>query len=213
MNRLIKYHAIIVDLDGTLYFQRPVQLCMLFYILFFYLTHPLKWKELLIVRDYRKLYTNHINHLERCSQLAQQYRLRICDVEHIIQNWMINRPLLLLKTFRDKNLLAFLHDVQRYDIKVIIYSDYPVVDKLKVLDLMPYAAYSADDLGCLKPSPEGLLEIIKKNKLVISDCLFIGDKYEKDGKCAKSVGMDYIILSQGIRKRRKYYDMLGMWFR
>jgi len=212
MSRVIKYHAIIADLDGTLYFQFPVQFCMLLNILFFCLTHPFKWKEPLIVRSYRKLYANGINHLERCSQLAERYNLRTCDVEQIIRNWMINRPLLYVKAFRDKKLLDFLKGVQKLDVNVIIYSDYPVVEKLKALDFIPDAAYSADDLECLKPSPKGLLYIIEKNKLVISDCLFIGDKHEKDGKCAENAGMDYFILPKSNRRRRKTYDMLGMWF-
>ena len=212
MNNAVKYKGVIVDLDGTLYFQTPMRICMIFSILFFCITHFFKLREIFIVRDYRRLYTNSLSHLERCSHLAQKYNLSIGQIEHIIQNWMIKRPLPFVKKFRDKKLITQLDCLRKRGIKVIVYSDYPVIDKLEALGFMSDAAYSADDVGFLKPSLEGLLYILNENGLAVSDCLFIGDRYEKDGKCAENTGMDYFILPHCNIKRKRLYDMLGMWF-
>jgi len=208
MNKAKKYNTIVVDLDGTLYFQNPVRLCMAISILIFCITHPFKYQEIFLVRSYRKLYSTGIKHLERCSLLAQQYNLHISQVKSVIQEWMVKRPIPFIRKFCDKRLLALLENCRMLGVKLIVYSDYPVTDKLRALGFAPDAAYCADDVGCLKPSPDGLLHIIKENGIKASDCLFIGDKFEKDGKCAENTGMDYHILPQSRVKREKFYTLI-----
>ena len=207
MNQGKKYNALIVDLDGTLYFQNPVRLRMAISILIFCITHPLKWQEVFLVRDYRILYSNGVKHLERCSLLAQKYHLHTNHVEDIINKWMIERPIPFVRKFRDKRLISLLENCQAQGVKLFVYSDYPVADKMEALGFMPDAAYSADEVGCLKPSPDGLLRILKENEVKASDCLFIGDKFDKDGKCAENTGMDYYILPQSRIRRGKFYKV------
>jgi len=197
------HKAIIADLDGTLYFQLPVRLSMLCAIVLFCLTKPHKIKEIQIVRSYRKKYEKGMEHHDRCLVLSKDYNMDVMRVENIIQKWMIDNPLRSVHKYRDKNLLLLLEEMKNKGTKIIVYSDYPVTEKLKALNFTPDVAYSADDVGCLKPSPEGLLYILKENGLTAADCLFIGDKYEKDGKCAENAGMEYIILPQGKYGRMK----------
>jgi haloacid dehalogenase superfamily, subfamily IA, variant 1 with third motif having Dx(3-4)D or Dx(3-4)E len=211
MSKTTRYQALIVDLDGTLYFQTPVRLFMALSILIFCVIHPFRWREVFLIRYYRKLYTKGIDHSKRCAQIAQQYAVQENLVEQMVEDWMIQRPLSFVRAFRDKRLLSLLSDCQKAGNKIIIYSDYPVTEKLKVLDFKPDAAYAADDVGCLKPMPDGLLHILDEQNLVISECLFIGDKKEKDGKCAENVGMENVILPQSrLLRGRKLIEMLGM---
>jgi hypothetical protein len=70
MSETRKYCAVIVDLDGTLYFQNPVRLCMAISILIFCITRPFRWKDIFLVRGYRKLYASGVNHSESCFRLA-----------------------------------------------------------------------------------------------------------------------------------------------
>jgi len=210
MSQITRYQALIVDLDGTLYFQTPVRLFMALSILVFCVIHPSRWKEVFLIRDYRKLYAKGIDHLERCTEMAQQYSIQENLVEQIVEEWMIQRPLPFVRTFRDKRLLSLLSDCQKAGNKIIIYSDYPVTEKLKALDFKPDAAYAADDVGCLKPMSNGLLHILEEQNFIVSECLFIGDKKEKDGKCAENVGMENVILPQSYLLRRKLIEMLGM---
>jgi beta-phosphoglucomutase-like phosphatase (HAD superfamily) len=51
MKRLTEYQAIIVDLDGTLYFQKPVRMAMLNSMAL----HFWKFRDFLIIQKYRKL--------------------------------------------------------------------------------------------------------------------------------------------------------------
>jgi len=206
-----KLKALIVDLDGTLYFQFPVRLCMLCSIVFFCLTHPFKIKHIKLVRSYRRMYAKGIDHSERCLALSKEFDLDINQTEDIIQKWMIHKPLRSVRRFRDKNLIKLLADKKNRGYKIIVYSDYPVTEKLKALDFTPCAAYAAEDVGCLKPSPEGLLHILSENELEAADCLFIGDKYDKDGKCAENAGMEYIILPQSKPGRKRV--LLTQWGR
>jgi len=212
MNKAGKYNAIVADLDGTLYFLNPVRLCMAVSILLFCITHPLMWQEIFLVRNYRKLYSNGFGHSERCSLLARKYHLSTNQVENIIQKWMVLRPMPFVRKFCDKRLISFLKNCHALGVKLFVYSDYPVTDKLKALGFAPDAAYSADNLGCLKPLPDGLLYILKENGVKASDCLFIGDKFEKDGKCAENTGMDYFILPGCKLKREKVYEILDACF-
>lgn len=185
---------------------------MILSILAFCVIHPLGWKDIFLVRDYRKLYVGGLSHLERCSTLAHQYGIPIYRAEHIVHDWMVKRSLPFVYRFRDKKLLSLLKDIGKHSTKIIVYSDYPVVSKLEALGLMPDAAYSSEDVNCMKPMPDGLLDILKKNGVSVSKCIFIGDRFEKDGKCAENIGMDYCILPQGKFKRKNFYAMLGMWF-
>jgi len=181
-------------------------------MLFFCLTRPHRIKEVLLVRSYRKLYAKGVNHSKRCSGLSKKYNFDISRVENIIQKWMIDNPLRYIKIFRDKDLLQILINLKKQGCKIIIYSDYPVTKKLEALDFTADAMYSADDVGCLKPSPDGLLKICTENELVISECLFIGDRYEKDGKCAENTGMEYTILPQRKRARQRVVTYLASLF-
>ena len=41
----------------------------------------------------------------------------------------------------------------------------------------------------MKPDPKGLINIIRANNLTVDNCLFIGDRLEKDGYCAEKCGI------------------------
>ena len=62
----------------------------------------------------------------------------------------------------------------------------------------------------MKPDKSGLERILAITGFDPCEALFIGDRYEKDGKCAESTGIDYIILPQNYFIRRKYFEMLGV---
>ena len=50
---------------------------------------------------------------------------------------------------------------------------------------------SSDDknINALKPNPKGLNYIIEYFKCPIEHCIFIGDRFDKDGLCAKYAGL------------------------
>ena len=52
------YDAVIFDVDGTLYFQRPMRLKMAWKLGTFYLLHPWRFRELLAVKTFREIREN-----------------------------------------------------------------------------------------------------------------------------------------------------------
>jgi len=185
---LPEYLSIILDMDGTLYYQLPVQLCMAVELFFYYLVHINKAKELLELIKYRKSFENG----------------RLQASTPIIDYWMLHRPLKYIHFFRDKRLLAFIERLQDTGVKIVVYSDYPVKEKIKALaPFTPDFAFCGMDDGikALKPDTKGLLYIIGVLREPVENIVFIGDRMEKDGRCAQQLNMDYIIFGRNILER------------
>ena len=184
MKKLSEYQAIIVDLDGTLYYQQPVRMAMLVEMLLHFWRLP----EFLIVWKYRKLYEQGLNEKQRLALLPEK-------APKIVHEWMIMRPLRHVERWRDGMLLDLLRAVQAAGVRVIVYSDYPVKEKLLALDFVPDQAISAGETGCLKPEGSGLLRILALLGISPERSLVIGDRPEKDGKLAENIGAACVILT------------------
>ena len=194
MRRWSEYKAIIVDLDGTLYYQKPMRIAMVVEMLLnFWLIG-----DFLIVKKYRELYEAGLQEKERFDRLPNR-------APKIIQEWMIDRPQRHIRKYRDRSLIALLQKVQQNDVKIIVYSDYPVKDKLKALCFSPNHAYDSNDIGCLKPDARGILKVLEEQNISVQECLVIGDRYKKDGILAENMGSDYIILPSDMHGREKIY--------
>lgn len=196
------YDAYIVDLDGTLYSQPPVRFGMAKKLMVYYGLHFWKLKELFAIYKYRKLREKDMfagqddfEHLEY-EYLAAKLHMDEARLINTIKVWMIDTPLALINKNRNSKLIEFLESRIQAGAKVIVYSDYPVEDKLGALKFSPTASYYSGDatIACLKPNPQGLKNILSENGLAPEKTLFIGDRMEKDGECAKACGVDYGIL-------------------
>jgi FMN phosphatase YigB (HAD superfamily) len=174
------YRAIILDLDGTLYYQMPLRLCMAFNLLRYYVLHLNRLHELLRLRDFRKTREH--------GQLG--------EAGEVTAYWMQEAPLKYVYRFRDKKLLALMQGLRNKGVKIIVYSDYPAKKKLEALRFEVDYCFCASDpeINCLKPDTKGIKQIIAVVQKPVEQMLFIGDRYEKDGKCAEGVGMEYVIL-------------------
>jgi HAD superfamily hydrolase (TIGR01549 family) len=181
--KLQEYRLIIFDMDGTLYYQFPLRLCMCVELIGYYILHIYKITELLTLSKFRKLYEKGI----------------LGKGNTVVTHWMQERPLRYIALFQDKKLLHLIRSLQEQGVKIAVYSDYPVEQKIRVLhDLAIDHYFCASDtvIHCLKPDPRGLKNIVRITGESIENSLFIGDRYEKDGKCAENAGMDYIILDK-----------------
>lgn len=178
----IDYKAIIVDVDGTLYFQTPMRIKMGSLLI----THPF---TALRVMRFRK---NHERGL-------------IETPDRDVARFMYELPLQYIKRYRDEYLAEILRDYKEKGVRVIAYSDHPAIDKLKALEIDIDAVYDPTTPGIdtLKPDPKGLKLLLEKEGLKPDECLYIGDRYEKDGLCAEALGVEYLILSKDKEKRNK----------
>jgi len=189
---LTEYRAVILDMDGTLYYQRPLRMCMAFELFFYYLAHLSKWRELLMLTAYR--------------EAREAGRLPAPDavIDAVVKRWMQERPLKYVRLFRDRRLIALAERLRRGGAKLAVYSDYPVAGKLAALS--PFTvdfAFDPDDpaIPALKPDPRGLRYITGVIGEAAEDTVFIGDRHEKDGLCAKAAGVDYVILGKSFFSR------------
>ena len=211
MKDLSKYKLIVVDLDGTLYYQKPLRIKMAFSLLFYYGVRPHKIKELLIIKDYRKLrektvFNNEENIEEKIAQtLASKFKKEKEEIEKIVHFWMIEKPFKYIRKYEDKKLVGVLEKAKEKGAKIVVYSDNPADEKTKAINLAFDGVFCATDkdICCFKPDFKGLKAIIDKFNVRTNEVLFVGDRQEKDGKCAEGAGVDFVILSSSKSKRNK----------
>lgn len=54
-DKITRYKAVIFDLDGTLYYQKPFRVRMLCFLAGYIVRHPSSLKDMLIIKKYRKV--------------------------------------------------------------------------------------------------------------------------------------------------------------
>ncbi|MDR2633865.1 MAG: HAD family hydrolase [Treponema sp.] len=190
--KLHEYRAVILDMDGTLYYQIPLRICMFFELLCYYGAHIKNLSSLCTLREYRKAYE----------------RGRLGERNRLIDFWMQEKPIPYIRLFRDKKLLVFMQALKHKGTKIVLYSDYPLEQKIKALSPFHadyYFCASDEPIQCLKPDTQGIRHIIAILHIPVENMVFIGDRYDKDGKCAEAVGMDYIILDSIPLLRSRLY--------
>jgi FMN phosphatase YigB (HAD superfamily) len=197
--KLCEYKLIILDMDGTLYYQAPLRFCMCIELMLYYAVHLRRIAELFMIYRFRKSYENGV--LERGNS--------------VIEYWMQEKPLQYISRFRDKKLIFLIRRLREHGAKIAVYSDYPVQLKLTALpDLTADYVFCAADsaIQCLKPDPAGLNNILRITGETAKNSIFIGDRYKKDGKCAENTGMDYIVLDNNpclrninLYKKERFY--------
>ena len=192
------YKAWILDFDGTISRQMPVRIFMAIWLSGYYFFRPWRLKEIFILRDWRKLREERFcadkkNFRElQLEEVSRRYKISVSSVEKILNAWLISRPLKILRYCVRRKLLDAAKNYQRRGVKMIVYSDNPVKEKLSAINFFPDASFSADEIFCMKPDVHGLKKILAEFKLNPGDVLYIGDRNDRDGICAKSLGTDYL---------------------
>ncbi|MCC8139991.1 MAG: HAD family hydrolase [Lachnospiraceae bacterium] len=221
-NSLWEYRAIILDLDGMLYFQKPFRARMLRYLLAHAVAHPSSLRDILLIQKYRQV-REHWEQYEKdggdtslderqYAFVAEKTGVMPERVKKAVRFFMLEAPLRLLPAYRDERLAAILPALREGGRRVVVYSDYPVEDKLRALGIEADACYTAADsrIGSMKPDPKGIQVILGDLGLAPEEVLMIGDRQEKDGLAAEGNGVDYLILPYRKKERRRLYDSLKL---
>lgn len=193
---------VIFDVDGTLYHQQGLRKKMLKALLSHYLVRPHKIRELEIIRQFRKerekMAGQTVKNLEKAQYewCAQKTNFPEEEIRKVVGKWIFQYPNPLLSQYIYCHLKEFFDYLPRQNIKIAVFSDYDAHDKLKALDLKADLVVSATDteIDRLKPDPEGIYYILKKLHISPEQTLFIGDRDDRDGECARNAGINYLIL-------------------
>ena len=191
--------AVIFDLDGTLYKQSKVRSVMIWRLLIHAILGG--YRDILIVMHYRQNMEKLANkptpnlHQLQFLETAKVFLLEEREIKEIIHKWMIIKPLDILKksVYPDVNRLFKI--LRGRGIKIGIFSDYPAVEKLKILGLEVDAICSSTekDVSKLKPNPAGLLKVLDQLNTNPVRAIMIGDREDRDLLCANSLGVPCLI--------------------
>ena len=208
MNIAVLPKAVIFDVDGTLYNHDKLKISMLLEIGKFLVVRPHKWREIKMVREYRRL-REHLSMQPGFVELKiEQYRTvaQTCGcssevVRLIVDRWMFQRPLKYIPSLGYPAVNDLIDFLKRKKIPVAVFSDYRSFEKTEALGLSFDIKVHADDsdVNRLKPDPKGLLVAAEKLGVPVQECLFIGDRDDKDGECARRAGMPYLILNKNAK--------------
>ena len=219
LNRPFKdYELYIFDLDGTLYFQKPFRIRMAVYLATHVLTHPLAVKDVFIIKKYREVRekwdeidadgfmkdTNLSMEDRQYAYVAMKMKVSMERVKDAVEFFMMKAPLSILPGYVDEELRKIIHELRESGKKIVIYSDYPVEDKLSALEIKSDGNYTSGDerIGVMKPDKKGIEVILSDFSISPENAVMIGDRYEKDALAAIANEVDYIILSSKKRKRK-----------
>ena len=205
-----KYDLYVFDVDGTLYYQNKLRLIMGKRLLMYYLLHPLKFKDLIIIKNFRSLRENAKDTNGLFDITAKKCNVSVSRVNEVIKKWIYENPIDALTASKDDTLLAIIDKLKANGKTVAIWSDYEADDKLKALQLSIDYVYTEEQerVGELKPSPKGLNLIMSDLNVPKDKTIMIGDRMVKDGEAAKKAGCDYLILSKSKKKREEQLKTL-----
>ncbi len=208
---------VVFDIDGTLYDAARLRRAMLRRLL----SHAWQTRSL---RTLRVLHTfravrEALGQEEGADFLSLQYThtaartgCKAREVEVLVQEWMEQRPLPLLRACRWPLVPEVFAGLRRAGKAVWALSDYPAVDKIQALALTVDGAVSATDaaIARLKPDPRGLLAILERTGVPASRTLMVGDRLDRDAAVAQRAGVGAWILSRrrlnGVRSFQGYDD-------
>lgn len=193
--------GVIFDMDGTLYRQEPVRLRIAFQLLLHAIQSRNGWLDLLVLKDYRRnrdllAETRAFNVSDiQFKATAQACKLPEDRVAKIVHEWMNLRPLHHLSSARYTDIDRVFSVLKSRGVKIGVYSDYPVKEKMNALGLEANALCCSTEEGIdrLKPEPAGLIKTIKMLGLTPKDCVMIGDRADRDGLCAQNASVKFLL--------------------
>ena len=199
--------AVLFDLDGTLYAQRPLRALMGAELALFALRHPQRGSRVMrAIAAYRRAQEQLRGANARAvaswqlGAAATASGVPLAEMSQIVGEWMLQRPLKYLRACRAAGVLDLLMMLQSQQVQLGVLSDYPPDDKLRALGLSSFfpltLCASSPEIGAFKPSPAGFLLACDRWGLSPEDVLVVGDRLDADAAGAEAAGMDCVVLGR-----------------
>lgn len=191
----------IFDVDGTLYDQRKLRIMMLTELCRHVLLNKNALLEIKVLSRFRKLREvlaeeeeNNVSS-RQLNMVADTLSISPERVADIVERWIYKKPLKYMQACRFEMVDDFFDALRKQGIKIGIFSDYPIEEKLASLRLSADAVCYSLETGIdrLKPQTAGLETIVKRLSLGKSECVLIGDRDSRDGVCARRFGMPFAL--------------------
>ena len=198
--------AVILDVDGTMYHQRPVRTAMLLRLLRHAAARPMDGLGCLrALRAYRRAQETLRGAPGAGPARAEQLRLAAqgagldeATASRHVERWMETEPLTYIPRAARPGLRAFLAVARTHGARVGVFSDYPAEQKLRALgvrELVDVVRTAHDEEGRFKPDPAGLLAVAAALGVRPADAVYVGDRPEVDGAAAARAGMPCYIIA------------------
>src|SRR5690606_5256485 len=116
-------------------------------------------------------------------------------------------PLKYIRECRYRGTEEFFTLLSDNNIQIGIYSDYPAEEKLDVMSLKAdlVVTSTAPSINCFKPQPKALHYICSSLAVSSDECIFVGDRYSRDGKCAENAGVSYLLLPTDKKQKNDFF--------
>ena len=201
-----RIRAVLFDVDGTLYRQRPLRLRMAVELGMLAFTRPFRapsiWRALAEYRRAQETLRAQAHPVDAGRQItlaAERSGMSTTDVAAIVDEWMIERPLKYLVGCRAHGLIELLDFLRAKGVRIGILSDYPAVRKIDALGIGHYFSLvlcaGDPDVGTFKPNPRGFLAASARWQLDPTDILYVGDRADADGAGAAAANMPAAIVT------------------
>ena len=205
IDRFAQIRAVLFDLDGTLYRQKPMRALMALELATLAVTRPLQapvtWRVLSGFRKAQETLRGRQTLADGPGQAeiaALQTGASLDAVEAIVEEWMMERPLKHLARCRANGLLPLLDFLTAHGVKLGVFSDYPADRKLEALGIggrFSVVLCSSDpEIGVFKPHPRGFLVAAQRWQVDPSEVLVVGDRPDADAAGASAAGMPCVIV-------------------
>lgn len=203
--------AVLFDLDGTLYDQRPLRKAMLGELARSPFRGPLRALRMarrlklfrLMREDLRELGdTARSLDNEQYERPAEALGEEPSLMRATVTEWMYERPLPYLRSAAWPSLRGTLETLRGAGLRLGCFSDYPPASKLRALgvdDLFDVAIGATDvDVNAFKPHPRGFLVGAEKLGHDPAEVTYVGDRVDVDAMGAQAAGMHCVILAGGV---------------
>jgi FMN phosphatase YigB (HAD superfamily) len=205
---------VLFDVDGTLYRQAPLRALMAGELATvpWLQTSPWRvrrlWHGLSVFRHVRE----ELRSLGRpdepldglqYSAAADRAQMPVDELRAVVAEWILRRPLKYLRYVVRPGAGETLAGLNRAGMKIGVFSDYPVRDKLEALGLGSFVSLhleaTAPTVNAFKPHPRGFLAACEAWDLTPDEVLYVGDRVDIDGAGAAAAGMPSVIIGAQVR--------------